>query len=110
MVRVVVVPGFLQLPAWQVGVEAVVKRCVHLVRHGIEEVGSAQNRLDVAVDVAHEDDRALSGDHVRATREVPVLHVALHDVDAVLVREADACGLVKGHGVPQADEASGAAG
>ena len=98
------VRGLLELPAWHVGVDAIVERRVHLLRHRIEEVRRPHDRLDVAVDVADEDDRALGRDDVPATAEGPVLHVALHDVDAVLVREADAGGLVERHHVPQRDQ------
>ena len=84
--------------------DAVVERRVHLLRQRIEEVRGPHDGLDVAVDVADEDDRSLRGDHVPAAAEGAVLHVALHDVQAAPVREPDPGRLVERDDVPEADQ------
>ena len=94
----------LELPAGNVGMDAVVERRVHLLRQRMEEVRGPHDGFDVAVDVADEDDRSLCGDDIPAAAEGAVLHVALHDVQAALVREPDPGRLVERDDVPETDQ------
>ena len=62
---------------------------------GAEQVADALLVLDVDVEVADHDDAAVGADALRAAAELARLHVALHDVDAVLLVEGDAGDLVE---------------
>ena len=110
MVGVGVVVGLLEFPAGDVGVDAVVECRVHLLGHRVKQVRGADDGGDFAVDVADENNRALSSDDVAATAEGTVLHVALHDVHAALVGEVDAGRFIEGDHVPHADESTLTAG
>ena len=93
--------GFLELPARYVGMDTVVEGRIHLLGHGIEEIGSTNNRLDISIDVADENDRPFCGNDVAATAEGAIFHVTLHDVDTALVREADASRFIERHHIPE---------
>ena len=66
--------------------------------------------LNVDVKVAYQDDAAIRADTFLATTELARLHVALHDVHAVLLVEGDAGHLVKADHVVLTDQTSAALG
>ena len=73
--------------------------------------GSGLNRwpmrcwcCNIDVEVADHHDRAIGPDALLAAAELPGLHVALHDVDAVLLVEGDAGDLVEADDVVLADQ------
>jgi hypothetical protein len=96
------------IPAGQVGVDAVHERRVvaHLGRQRREQVADALLVGDVDVEVADQHDRAVGADRLTASRELAGLHVALHDVDAVLLVEGDAGDLVEADDVVLGDQAA----
>ena len=85
---------------------SVVKRRIHFFRHGIEEVGSPNDCLNLSINISEENDRSFRIDDVASAAEGAILHVPLHDVDATLVGKADSRRLIKRHDVPEADETS----
>ena len=54
------------------------------------QVADALLVLDVDVEIAHQHDGPIRADALLATRELAALHVALHDVDAILLVEGNA--------------------
>ena len=76
----------------------------HLRRQRAEQVADALLVLDVDVEVADHDDAAVGADALLAAAELAGLHVALHDVDAVLLVEGDAGDLVEADHVVLADQ------
>ncbi len=62
----------------------------HLRRHGTKQVPYALLVFHVDIKVADQDDAAVRADALLATAELAGLHVALHDVHAVLLVEGDA--------------------
>ena len=97
-----------EIPARRVGVDAVLEGRVvaHLTRQGAEQVADALLLLHIDVEVAHHHDPALSADALLAAAEFARGHVALEDVDAVLLIEGDAGHLVKTDHVVLADQAA----
>ena len=73
---------------------------------GAEQVADAELRLDVDVEVADHDDAALGADALLAAAELAGLHVALEDVDALLLVEGDAGDLVEADHVVLGDESA----
>jgi len=100
------------VPAGDVGVDAVHEGGVaaHLLGQRPEEVADALLVLDVDLEVADEDEAAVAADVLLAAAELARLHVALHDLDAVLLVERDATDLVEADDVVEADEAALAGG
>jgi hypothetical protein len=76
----------------------------HLRRQRPEQVPNALLVLHVHVEVADQHDGAVGADALLATAELAGLHVALHDVDAVLLVEGDARDLVEADHVVLADQ------
>ena len=88
--------------------EAVEERRVdHDVRERREQVAGLHQRFHCLAlrQVPDEDHRCTRVDGLTAPAERPRGHVVLHDLDAVLILEVDACHLVEGHHVPQAHQA-----
>jgi hypothetical protein len=82
----------------------------HLGRQRAEEVADALLVLHVDVEVADQHDGAVGADALLAAGELAALHVALHDVDAVLLVEGHARHLVEADHVVLADQAALAVG
>ena len=81
-------PHFRNLPAGDVGVEAVEEgRVDHCVGKWREEVARLHESIDGLVDVADENHRSVGIDGITASGERPRGHVVLHDLDAVVVLE-----------------------
>ena len=60
--------------------------------------------LDIHLEIAHHDDAAIGPDALLAPAELAGLHVALHDVDAILLVEGDARNFVEADHVVLADQ------
>ena len=97
-----------EVPARRVGVDAVVERRVvaHLPGQRAQEMADPLLLLDVDLEVADHDDAALGADALLAAAELAGGHIALHDVDAVLLVERDAGDLVEADHVVLADQAA----
>ena len=78
----------------------------HLERHGAEEVPYPLLVLYVHIEISHHDDAAVGADAFPAAREFAGLHVAFHDVDAVLLVEGDAGDLIKTNDVVLANKSA----
>ena len=80
------------IPSGQVAVDAVHEGGVvpHLGRHRPEQVSYPLLMLHVHVKISDHDDIAFGADTLPAARELARLHVAFHDVDAVLLVEGNA--------------------
>ena len=76
----------------------------HLRRQRAEQMTDPLLVLDIDVEVADHDDAAVGADALRPRLELAGLHVALHDVDAVLLIEGDAGDLVEADDVVLADQ------
>ena len=100
------------VPARDVRVQPVHERGVvpHLRGQGREQVTDPLLVRDVDVEVPDEHDRAIGPDGLPAAGELTRLHVALHDVDAVLLVEGDARDLVEADDVVLRDQAALAGG
>ena len=85
------------VPAGQEAVDAVHEGGVvaHLGRQRTEQMADALLVLHIDLEIAHQDDGSIGPDALLATRELAALHVALHDVDAVLLIERDARDLIE---------------
>ena len=94
------------IPAGQVAVDAVHQGRVvsHFRRHRAEQMADPLLVLHVHLEVAHHDDAAVGPDALLAPAELAGLHVALHDVHAVLLVEGHAGDLVEAHHVVLADQ------
>jgi hypothetical protein len=68
-------------------------------------VADALLMLDIHIKVAHQDNGAVGTDAFLAAGELAALHVALHDVDAILLVEGHAGHFVEAHHVVLADQA-----
>src|SRR5262245_36099506 len=77
----------------------------HIRRKRAEEVTDALLMLDIHLEVSHHDNPAVSADALLAPAKFPRLHIALHDVDAVLLVKRDARNLVEANNVVLADQA-----
>ena len=77
----------------------------HFRRHRAEQVANPLLVLHVHVEVADHDDAAVGPDALLAPAEFAGLHVALHDVHAVLLVEGDAGNFVEADHVVLADQA-----
>ena len=97
-----------EIPARRVGVDAVLEGSVvaHLTRQGAEQVADALLLLHIDIEVAHHHDSALSADALLAAAEFARGHIALEDVDAVLLIERHASHLVEADHVELADQAA----
>ena len=62
--------------------------------------------LDIDFEISDQHNGALGANTLAAARELAALHVAIHDVDAVLLIEGDARHLVEAHHIILADEAT----
>src|SRR4051794_12465644 len=60
--------------------------------------------MHIYIEIAHEDDAALRADALAPTGELTALHVALHDVHAVLLIEGHARDLIEANDVVLADQ------
>ena len=99
------------LPAGQVAVDAIEERAVivKLGRERVEQVRGLEYVGHGVVDIALEHHGSLGVERLGAASECAVGHVALHDLDGVLVAEVHASDLVEGDAVPvphQADALS----
>ncbi len=94
------------VPAGQVGMDAVHEGRVvaHLRRHRAEQMADALLVLDVDLEIAHHDDAAVGADALLAPAELARLHVALHDIDAILLVEGDAGHFVEADHIVLADQ------
>src|SRR6185295_4830108 len=101
-----------QVPAGKISVDAVHEGGVipHLDRQRSEEVTDALLVLHVHIEVTDQHDAAISADAFLAAAELARLHVALHDVNAVLLIEGDARDFIEADHVVLADKAALAAG
>ena len=97
-----------EVPAGRIGVEAVHEGRVvaHLRRQRAQQMADPLLLLDVHVEVADHDEAAVGADVLLAAAELAGRHVALHDVDAVLLIERDARYLVEADHVVLADQAA----
>ena len=78
----------------------------HLRRQRAQQMSDPLLLLDIDVEVADHDDAAVGADVLLAAAELARRHVALHDVDAVLLVEGDAGHLVEADDVVLADQAA----
>ena len=62
--------------------------------------------LDIDLEIADQHNRAFGADALAAPRELAALHVALHDVDAILLIEGDAGDFVETDDIILADQAA----
>lgn len=69
----------------------------HLRRHGSEQMADALLMGHVHVEVADHVEAAESANALLAPAELPGFHIALHDIDPVLLVEADPRDLVEAH-------------
>ena len=76
----------------------------HLRRHRTEQVADLLLLLDIHVEVSHHHNAAVRPDILLPPTELARGHVALHDVDAVLLIEGDAGDLIEADNVIVADE------
>jgi hypothetical protein len=97
-----------QIPARQVGVDAVHESGVvaHLGRQRAKQMADALLVLHVHLEVAHHHHTAVGANALLATTELAGLHVALHDVHAILLVEGDAGDLIEADHVVLADQAA----
>ena len=72
----------------------------HFRWEGVKKAGCFQQNIHALVDVAHEYHRGVCCFFLFATSKRTGRHIVLHDLDAVLILEADTGYLVKGHAVP----------
>src|SRR5882762_10047770 len=88
--------------------DAVHKRGVvaHFRRQRPEQMTDALLVLHIDIEIADQDDAAIGADALAPARELATLHVALHNVDAILLIERDARYLIEAHHVVLADESS----
>jgi hypothetical protein len=100
------------IPARQVAVDAIHERGVvaHLGRQRLKQVADALLMFDIHIEVADHDDGAVGADALLAARELAGLHVALHDVHAILLIEGNAGHLIEAHHVVLANQAALAVG
>ncbi len=73
---------------------------------GDEQVPDALLVLDINVEVAYQDDAAVCADAFAASTEFPRLHIALHNVHAVLLVEGNAGHLIEAHHIMLRDEST----
>jgi len=85
-------------------VQAVEKGEVHLFGHGVEEMASPLDRLDIPVNIAHKNDRSLGGNDLPPPAELSVLHVVLADIDDLFVLEPPTGHLIEGHHIPEGNQ------
>jgi hypothetical protein len=76
----------------------------HFGRQRAEKVADALLVLHVHVEIAYQHDGAVGADALLAAGELAALHVALHDVDAVLLVEGNTRHLVEADHVVLADQ------
>jgi hypothetical protein len=76
----------------------------HLLRERAQQVPDALLLLHVYLEVSHHHDPALGADALLAATELAGGHVALHDIDAVLLVEGDSRNLIEAHDVVLADQ------
>ena len=62
----------------------------HFRRHGAEQVPYALLVFNIDIEVTYHDDTAIRADALLATAELARLHIALHDVYAILLVKRDA--------------------
>ena len=77
----------------------------HFTRERLKQTGGFKQHIHTLIDIAYKDHTGRSRLFLFATSKGAGSHVVLHDLDAVFVLEVDACNLVKGHAIPQANEA-----
>ena len=78
----------------------------HLRRQRAQQMSDPLLLLDIHIEIADHDDAAVGADVLLAAAELARRHVALHDVDAVLLIEGDAGDLVEADDVVLADQAA----
>ena len=108
MVRLQRLGNLRHIPAGEVAVDSIHQRRVvsHFRRHRAEQVADPLLVLDIHLEVAHHHDPAVGPDAFLSTAELPGLHVALHNVHAVLLVEGNAGNFVEAHHVVLANQSS----
>src|SRR5262245_13642741 len=96
------------IPAWRVGMNAIHESRIvpHLGRHWAEEMANLLLLLDVYIEIADHHHAAFGANVFFPATELPRCHIALHDIDAVLLVEGDARDLIKANDVILADESA----
>lgn len=100
-------PELRDLPAGDIAVHTI-QECrisTHFTRERIKQAGCFEQHIHTLIDIAYKDHTGRSRLFLFATSKGSGSHVVLHDLDAVFVFEVDASNLVKGHTIPQANEA-----
>ena len=112
VVREQIARDFRHIPAGQVAMDAIHECRVvsHLRRKRPEQVPNRLLVLHIHIEVTYQNDAAIGPNALLAAAEFAGLHVALHDVHAVLLVEGDAADLVEANHVVLADKPSLAVG
>ena len=97
------------LPAGKIAVHPIQEGGIRPHFHGkrIKQTGGFQQHIHALIDVANKDHRCGSSLRFLTADKGAGSHVILHDLDAVLVLEADTGHLVKGNAVPKTHKTDG---
>ena len=96
------------VPAGRIGMNSIHEGRIvaHLGWHGAQEVTNLLLLLYIDVEISDHDDAALGADALFAAAELARSHVALHDIDAVLLVEGNPGNLIEADDVILADQAA----
>ncbi|MPM98336.1 hypothetical protein SDC9_145521 [bioreactor metagenome] len=94
-------------PAGDIAVHTIKKRriCAHLRGERVKQAAGFQQHIHALVDIAHKHHRGRGCLFLLTTSEGTRCHIVLHDLDAIFILETDSGDLIKGHAIPQPDQA-----